>query len=632
MAIPPIAPVRDGSAGSRIFNRARLSLLLPLLALLATCIALSIATHGSMAHLPFLSEKPLVSGSDTVKQPLVSLRPWQTAQALAPLAVSAEEAEYAREAERLADHEVDQAFAAALRQAGLATAHRALSGDALALSQKVAQLQQLVKQDKAQVDSLSPKPEAAASPKNDAVPADDLEVAKAQLGLDSDELADAQQDLQRASGDQSSQIQAELAAHEASMKKYDTESQGDAQVAVISVGRHQTLAAQVRAWFNQRQRSGLIQQALSEAQSGARTLTSEHNALEASANTVSSDAGGTAAQAGSQATGLTADQAGDRASRLADLRNRSKERQILSIDDDRIQTEQQLAKVYGQWGAQVDRQHGIVQHLILGSFTWIVLILIAMVLCDALAQRLLANPKLDRRQMETLRTIVRLGLQVLGGVLILLVIFGTPQQTPTILGLATAALTIALQDYILAFFGWFILMGKNGLRIGDWVEINGVGGEVIEIGLLSTTLLETGGLAGQGYPTGRRISFLNSFAIKGQYFNFSTSGQWMWDEITLSVPADENLNEIVDKIHDAAQKETAEDSRLAESEWKRGARGDRLSRFSAAPVVNLRPTGSGTEIQVRFIARASERFDVRNRLYRHAVELLQQKVAPAPAA
>ena len=252
MAIPPIAPSRDGSTGSRIFNKTQLSLLIGLLALLIACIALSIATHGSMAQLPFLNRKAEVPGSNNVKQPLVDLRPWQTAQALRPLAVSAEEVEYAREAERLADHEVDQAFAAALRQAGLATAHRTLSGDALTLSQKVAQLQQLVKQDQAQVESLSPKPSAAGAAKNDTAPDDDLEVAKAQLGLDSDELADAQQDLQRASGDQSAQIQAELAAHEASMKKYDTETQGDAQVAVISVGRYRTMAALIKAWFDQR--------------------------------------------------------------------------------------------------------------------------------------------------------------------------------------------------------------------------------------------------------------------------------------------------------------------------------------------------------------------------------------------
>jgi small-conductance mechanosensitive channel len=620
MAIPPIAPVPEGTTGSRIFGKTRVSLLLTLLALFAACIVLSIATHGAMTHLPFLNRNAEVLTSGTAKQPLVDLRPWQTAQAIAPLAVSAEENEFAREAERLADHEVDQAFASALRQARLAAAHQTLTGDALAISQRVTQLQELVKEDQALVDSLSPKPVAAGgAEKNPPPDSDDLDVAKAQLGLDSDELADAQQDLQRASGDQTSQIQSELTAHEASMQKYDAEVQKGAQVAVISVGRYRTLAGLIKGWFNQRERRKLIEQAIADAQSSARAISAEHNTLELTAN---NDA---ATQKGSEGSASSR-------TKIADLKNLSAQRQVLSIDDDRIQTEQQLAKVYGQWDAQVALQHGIVWHLILGSLAWIVLILIAMVLCDALAERLLAHPKMDRRQMETLRNIVRLSLQVLGSLFILIVIFGMPKQTPTVLGLATAALTIALQDYILAFFGWFILMGKNGVRVGDWVEINGVGGEAIEIGLLSTTLLETGGLAGQGYPTGRRISFLNSFAIKGQYFNFSTAGQWMWDEITITVPATEDVNEMVERFHEAAQKETGQNSQLAESEWKRATRGDSLSRFGGAPVVNLRPNGTGTDVQVRYITRASERFELRNRLYREAFDLLQQKNAPPQGA
>ena len=53
----------------------------------------------------------------------------------------------------------------------------------------------------------------------------------------------------------------------------------------------------------------------------------------------------------------------------------------------------------------------------------------------------------------------------------------------------------------------------------------GVGGEVVEISLLRTTLLETGNWTDSGHPTGRKVTFVNSFAIEGHYFNFSTSGQ-----------------------------------------------------------------------------------------------------------
>jgi small-conductance mechanosensitive channel len=221
---------------------------------------------------------------------------------------------------------------------------------------------------------------------------------------------------------------------------------------------------------------------------------------------------------------------------------------------------------------------------------------------------LLAHPVIDRRQMHTLRTIVQLGVQVLGAGLILLVIFGTPQQLTTILGLTTAGLTIALQDFILAFFGWFFLMGKGGIRVGDWVEINGVGGEVTEIGLMNTTLLETGDLKERSHPTGRQISFLNSFAIRGKYFNFSTTGQWMWDEINVTLPPNVHAQAVVEQIHNAVVEETAESARVAEREWKRGKRHDGLGHFSAAPVVNLRPSVAGINMRVRYVTRASERF------------------------
>ena len=56
-------------------------------------------------------------------------------------------------------------------------------------------------------------------------------------------------------------------------------------------------------------------------------------------------------------------------------------------------------------------------------------------------------------------------------------------------------------------------------------------------------------------------------------------------------------------------------------------RGEGLSRFSAEPVVNLRPSGSGIDLQIRYVTSASDRFDLRNRLYQRVVELLHQQKA-----
>lgn len=613
----PLNPLPSDIARSRIFGRTRLLLLLSLSGLFLLCLICAWMTRDAMAHLPFLQGKGkgLVGDQKT----FVDQRPWQTAQVLAPLAVSAEETEYAHDALRLADHEVDQAFDSALRAATEHAQHRVLTGEASALAQKVASLQQVVVQDKALVEGLTSKsvtPATAAKgvAQTDAG-GDGLEVANAQLGLDSDELADAQRDLDRASGDNRAEIQSELTAHEAAMRKYNNQSKSDAQTAVVSARLHGTLAGRLKAWFDQRDRYQLIQQALQQAQADVASLTTEHNNLEAKANA---------------RAGATANAGGGNAGKLAALQERREQRQLLSIYDDRIQSEQQLATVYSKWSTQVLLQHRIVLHLILQSSALIALILISMILCDALIRRVMDDPALDRRRMHTLRTILEVSVQATGALLILFVLFGPPRQITTVLGLATAGLTIALQDFILAFFGWFALMGKNGMRLGDWVEIDGVGGEVTEIGMIYTTLLETGNLAEKGHPTGRRITFINSFAIRGQFFNFSTNGQWMWDEITVPVPASSNTQQMIESIQKAVVEATGENASAAELEWKRGTRGDGLSRFSATPVVNLRPSGSNIDIQVRYVTRASERFELRNRLYQQVVDLLRKQECALP--
>jgi small-conductance mechanosensitive channel len=615
MALPPIVPVTARKLRARIFRRTRNTVLLVLCALLILCIALAWNTGDVMSNLPFVAGRGRTHVS-TLKQ-LVDLSPWQTAQTLAALAVTAEETEYAREAERLADHDVDQAFAAALRQATIQAQHRTLTGESLALSQRIERLHQLVAQDQEQVRELSGSKGSGAAKKS-LEGGTDLDIAKAQLQLDSDELADAQQDLARASGDDRDQIQGELNAHEADMRKFDAETRGDGQIAVLSVAHYGTLAGRLRAWNNQRSRYQLIQQARQQALAEVQTLTAQHNVLETQAN----------------ANSLPQTTVQDRTARLAGIRDRSAQRQLLSIYDDRIQTEQQLASVYEKWSAQVLLQHRILLHLILQSVAIIIFILICMILGDALVRRVMSHPVLDRRQAQTLHMVLELAVQVVGVLLILIVLFGTPHETPTILGLATAALTIALQDFIIAFLGWFVLVGKRGIRVGDWVEVNGVGGEVTEVGLMRTSLLETANLAAGGYPTGRRITFMNSFAIRGTYFNFSTAGQWMWDELIVPVPGSIDTQTAMERVLDVARDDTRESGRLAEEEWKRGTRGEGISQFRTDPAVNLRPSGSGADIEVRYVTRAWERAEMRNRLYGHILEVLHQPLPepqPEPA-
>ena len=584
-------------------SRGRTVIVLVMLILLAVTLTGAFLTRGVMADLPFLQARKGSWTGAYVPLGIVDQRPWQTAATLAALAQSAEEKKLARDAERLADHEVDQAFSQSLRQASLAQPK--LSDKALALQKRVNELQETVRNDEARIAALSAA--AAAKSAGTISNGSDLEIAKAQLGLDQAELADSIEDLARESGDQRLKLQQELAARQAAMKQYkDRASEDDGQTAVASAEQYRTLAQQLSTWRSLRNRRQLIAQAEQLAKDDVAALTADRETLRA------------------EAASLAAKPVGESGSeRIERLQRISVQQNILSILNDRLGAQQQLVALYGRWGQQAELQQKIVIHLILQSLAFIAAICIVVILAGWGLQLALEKIVHDPRQKQTLKTVLNLGTQLVGLFLILLIIFGVPRQMPTILGLVTAGLTVVFQDFILAFCGWFVLMGPNGVRVRDWVEIDGVGGEVVQLGLFRTWLLETGNWTAHGHPTGRRVSFLNGYAIRGKYFNFSTVGQWMWDEIKVSVPPGTSIHPLLKSIYESTVKITEADAKMAEAEWKRVTHEEGSPQFSAMPSVNLRPAGAGVDIVIRYITRAGVRVETRNRLFAVIVELMQ---------
>jgi small-conductance mechanosensitive channel len=407
-------------------------------------------------------------------------------------------------------------------------------------------------------------------------------------------------------------------ARENAMKKSAVD--GGGKTAIVSAKSRGTLAARIGAWFDQRSRRALILEAQQEADKDAEALRGQHAKIEAQSSAAASAASAGLMAAGTQTATEPDAKSSTRVGRLQRLRTLSEEHSIL---EDRLATQQQLSKVYGQWAAQVDQQHKIVFHLMLRSFALIAFIVLCAVLAVFGIDILVDRSTMEPRRMHTMKTIALLAVQVVSLGLVLLVIFGTPSQMPTILGLATAGVTVVFQDFILAFFGWFVLMGKNGIRVGDWVEINSVGGEVVEITLFRTMLMETGNWTDKGHPTGRRVTFINNFAITGQYFNFSTVGQWMWDEISVTIASGEAAYKTIEAIRDRVIADTRKDAELAEQEWKLATRQQGLSQFSATPSVDLRPGAAGIDIIVRYVTRAANRFEMRNKLYQALMDILQ---------
>jgi small-conductance mechanosensitive channel len=573
--------------------------------------------------------------SQKVSQSPVDLSQFRNTQSLSQLAATPQEQDLARDALRKADHEVDFEFTSALYQAAAQTV--ASTPAIKSILDRISKGEQEGAQIEVEVARLT---KLAASAKDDQKEAvtQQLDLAKSRQELVEDEIDDAHQDLERAGGDPQKQVQRMVDEYHAS----EQSSGGELDLSIVGKkgGSAQpassSFISRAQAWFALRTIVDELSDEQQQAANSIATFSKTHDDLEQQLNqrkAQQSQKLGTAPQAntgGSPSATPPSSPSSQTTDAISSYKSMTLLQKRMSGLDSRIRNEQDLVTIYGQWGDLVVSRRRELLHSLLLSIALMIAIGLATLLSSQILEKLFARLVSDPQTLLTVRSVAHIVTRAVGAILILLIIFGIPSQLATVIALAGAGLTVAMKDFIVGFFGWFVLMGKNGIRHGDWVEINGVSGEVVEIGLFHTVVLETGNWNDAGHPTGRRVTLMNSYAIEGHYFNFSTSGQWLWDEMQLALPLDRDPYPVVAEIQKIVNKETEANARLAEKEWGNMGNARGIRPFSAGPAISIRPASAGYEILIRYVTRANERHQQRGKLYEDIVELMRRKNIPEP--
>jgi small-conductance mechanosensitive channel len=194
----------------------------------------------------------------------------------------------------------------------------------------------------------------------------------------------------------------------------------------------------------------------------------------------------------------------------------------------------------------------------------------------------------------------------------------------TFAGLITAGLAVAMQSVLVSIVGYFFLIGKYGIRIGDRVQIGEVTGEVIELGLVRLYLMELGGHGLMG-PTGRVVAFANSivFQVSSGLFRQIHGVNFVWREIVLNLPAGIDyaaakaritsaVTEALKEYRDEILRQTLEIQRATASS----------SGGDAQPLVQLNFLGSGIEAHIRYPAHIKNAAEVDERVSQAALQAI----------
>jgi small-conductance mechanosensitive channel len=199
----------------------------------------------------------------------------------------------------------------------------------------------------------------------------------------------------------------------------------------------------------------------------------------------------------------------------------------------------------------------------------------------------------------------------------------------TFAGLITAGLAVAMQSVLVSFVGYFFLIGKYGIRVGDRVQIGGVTGEVIDLGLVRLHLME---LSGQGPfgPTGRVVAFANSivFQASGGIFKQIPGVNLAWHEVSLTLPQSGDFSALKEKLMAAAGsviKDYQEDLMRQTKEIQKNTSSS--SAGDAQPQVQLKFSATSVEAVVRYPVQLQRAAEIDERVSRELLNVIRSEAA-----
>ncbi|HEY6823933.1 MAG TPA: mechanosensitive ion channel domain-containing protein, partial [Steroidobacteraceae bacterium] len=278
-----------------------------------------------------------------------------------------------------------------------------------------------------------------------------------------------------------------------------------------------------------------------------------------------------------------------------------------------------------KWRASVKRQYHDVLGVLWTRIAVLAGALIAVFAGSELWRRTVLRYVFEPRRRNQLLLIRRIVTWLLVLLILGLTFITHLSSFATFAGLLTAGVAVAMQSVLVSVVGYFILIGKYGLRVGDRVQVGGVTGEVIDLGLIRMHLLELTSQEPLG-PTGRVVAFANSivFQSAGGLFRQIPGVNFTWHELALSLPAGSDYPALKDRLL-AAVTSVVEEYRgeiLRQAETIKQTT-SLPATTDVAPQVHLQFSPSGVQAKVRYPVPLNRRAQVDERVSQELHQLLQ---------
>lgn len=266
-------------------------------------------------------------------------------------------------------------------------------------------------------------------------------------------------------------------------------------------------------------------------------------------------------------------------------------------------------------------ERGLAEELILIVYFIIFLILSYKVIIVVLD---FFRPTVDVTSRYNRRKMARMSFVILGLITLLPVVFSGLSYLPTVMGLAGAGIVISLKDITLNFVGWFFIHGSNGFEVGDRIEIEGVRGDVINIGMNRFTLMEISSDPKSDQSTNRLVHFPNHFVILRQVIVVKDKMNYVWDEMRIKIPFDSDFEKAEELLNGIIRNNAIIDQGEIDYTLQELSKNYLVRLGKTTPIVYLSLEEGGILFSLRYLTHVRERRDMKTKISHQILKEFKQ--------
>lgn len=183
-----------------------------------------------------------------------------------------------------------------------------------------------------------------------------------------------------------------------------------------------------------------------------------------------------------------------------------------------------------------------------------------------------------------------------------------------------AGVALALQEVILCMAGWTVIMTRRPFEVGDRIEFGDIKGDVIDIEILQTSMLEIGNWVEADQSTGRIVKVPNSAVFKNPQFNYSRGFEFIWNELRVLITYESDWKKAEEIILRRATKQAEGMEEIVKQKINRMSRRYMIYYRKLSPIVYIKILDSGVELTLRYLTEARQRRSTEDELTRWIME------------